>query len=236
MVFLASAQNKKWANGGYQMDVQAIQDLISQAKVVELKHRHLRKQIHSQIASLHHTIELPQENASHTLFRFIVEYIDHVPVFLEGLRQASEAAGIERFINPFLDIAEENFLSPATHNRELIGLDVLLDKAYFAHRLIEEVNDQYLAKTGSTLIPINMTWSNLVVHAILGETFANELDTIIEQTVKQMMRSQEIYNKTLFENFIHQRNPQEWINLWTQWGCLSKKMDIELKFTAQSAG
>ena len=217
------------------MEVQAIRDLIHRAKVIESKSRHLRKQIYDQMEQLHHTIELPEENACNTVFNFVDEYIDHVPVFLEGLYKASAQAGIESFIYPFLDIAEENFLSPVTQDQRLVGLDVLLDKAYFTHRLIEELNDNYLTKTGSSLIPMNMTWSNLIVHSILGEPFANDLDVIIEQTVNQMMRSQAIYNKELFDGFVHMRNPEEWINLWTEWGCLSQKLDIELKFTAQHA-
>ena len=218
------------------MDVQAIRDLITRAKSVESENRHLRKQINNQMELLHHTIELPEEDASHAVLKFVVEYIDHVPVLIDGLYQASAEAGIERFIYPFLDIAEENFLSPETGEDGKAGLDALLDKAYFTHRLMEEVNDKYLSKTGSALIPLNMTWSNLIVHSILGEPFANELDTIIEHSVQQMMRSQAIYNKELFDGFVNMRSPEEWIHLWSQWSCLSKKLDIELKFISQSAG
>ena len=218
-----------------EMEVQAIRDLIHQAKRFESENKHLRKLIYDQMEQLHHTIELPEENACNTVVNFVVEYIDHAPVFIEGLYQASAQTGIESFIYPFLDIAEENFLSPVTQDQGLAGLDVLLDKAYFTHRLIEELNDRYLIKTGSALIPMNMTWSNLIVHSILREPFANDLDTIIEQTVQQMMRSQTIYNKQLFDGFVNMRNPEEWINLWTEWEGLSKKLDIELKFTVQHA-
>ena len=217
------------------MDVQAICDLIQQAKTFESEKGYLHKQIYDQLEQLHHTIDLPETNAFDTVFKFLVGYIDHVPVFIEGLYQASAKAGIKSFIYPFLDIAEENFLSPLTQDDNLAGLDTLLDKAYFTHRLIEEVNDNYTIKTGSTLIPINMTWSNLIVHSILGEPFANDLDIIIEQTVQQMMRSQAVYNKEMFKGYVNMRNPEEWITLWSQWNCLSEKLDIELKFTAQYA-
>ncbi len=218
------------------MDVQAIRDLIAQAKAIESHNKHLRKQIYDQIELLHDTIELPEDNAFQAVFNFVVEYIDHVPVFIDVLYQASAKADISSFIYPFLDIAEENFLASATHEDGLVGLDVLLDKAYFTHRLLEELNDKYLLHTGSALIPMNMTWSNLIVHAILGEPFANDIDRIIEQTVEQMMRSQAIYNKEMYDGFVNMRNPEEWINLWSQWDTLSKKLDIELNFTAQQAG
>lgn len=214
------------------MDVQAIRDLIGRVGRLEAESGHLRKLINDQMELLHHTIELPEESACETLLKFVVEYIDHVPDFLEALYQASDEAGILSFIHPFLDIAEENFLVPLLQEQPLNGLDVLLDKAYFAHRLIEEVNDQYLIKTGSTLIPMSMTWANLIVHSILGEPFANELDTIVEKTVQQMMRSQAIYNEKNFRDFVCHRSPEEWVTIWSRWHCLSNNLGIELKFTS----
>lgn len=216
------------------MGVQAIRDLIEQAKKVELQSKHLQKQISEQIERLHHTIELPEDNACQSVIQFVVEYIDHVPDFMEALYTASQEVDIQEFIYPVLDIAEENFLAIISLNEPLTGLDVLLDKAYFAHRMIEEVNDQYLEKTGSTLIPMNMTWSNLIIHSILGEPFANELDKVVEEAVKHMMRSRGIYSRGQFESFNNMRNPDRWIEIWTQFDCLSQKTDIELNFKACS--
>ena len=217
---------------GTNMDVQSIRNLITRVKDLEAQNRHLQKLIGDQIEQLHHTIELPDVNACETLQIFTMDYIDHVPDFLEALDEASKEACIHSFIAPFLDIAEENFMSPVTQGQTLNGLDLLLDKAYFAHRLIEEVNDQYLIKTGSTLIPMNMTWANLIIHSILGENFANELDVIVDKTVDQMMRSQAIYHEEKFKEFIHNRSAEEWIKTWTRWNCLSNNLGIELKFTS----
>lgn len=216
------------------MDVRAIRGLIEQTKTIESESKHLQKLVCEQMERLHHTIELPEDNACESVIRFVVEYIDHVPDFIEALYSASEEVGIQRFIFPFLNIAEENFLAIVTLNEPLTGLDVLLDKAYFAHRLIEEVNDQYLQKAGSTLIPMNMTWSNLIIHSVLGEPFANELDKVVEETVNHMMRSQGIYSQSQFESFTSMRNPERWIEIWTQFNCLSQRTDIELNFTACS--
>ena len=216
------------------MDVRAIRDLIEQAKKIELESKHLQKQICEQMERLHHTIELPEENASESVIQFVVEYIDHVPDFLETLYTGSEEVGIQKFIYPVLDIAEENFLATIFLDEPLTGLDVLLDKAYFAHRMIEEVNDQYLEKTGSTLVPMNMTWSNLMIHSILGEPFANELDKVVEDTVKYLMRSRGVYNQSQFENFTNMRNPERWVEIWTRFNSLSQRTDVELNFTANS--
>ena len=213
------------------MDVQAIRQLIIQVKERELQSRHLQKLITDQIEQLHRTIELPDKNVLETLLIFTIDYIDHVPDFLEALNEASLQVGIHRFISPFLDIAEENFMA-ITRDQPVSGLDLLLDKAYFAHRLIEEVNDQYLVKTGSTLIPMNMTWANLIVHSILGEEFANQLDEIVDDTVDKMMRSQAIYHEQKFREFVQDRSAEEWIRIWSRWNCLSNNLGIELKFTS----
>ena len=214
------------------MDVQAIRQLIIQVKELEAQSRHLQKLISDRIEQLHRTIELPDDNACETLLIFTMDYIDHVPDFLEAINEASRQVGIHRFISPLLDIAEENFMT--ARDQPVSGLDLLLDKAYFAHRLIEEVNDQYLVKTGSTLIPMNMTWANLIVHSILGEKFANALDVIVDKTVDQMMRSQAIYHEDKFREFIHDRSAEEWIRIWSRWNCLSNNLGIELKFTASA--
>ena len=215
-----------------QMDVQAISDLINRAKEHEAQSMHLSALVENQLNQLHHTIELPEENACETLLKFVAEYIDHVPDFLRALEKASEELGIKGFIYPFLDIIDENFMAPVLQSRSDVDMYELLEKSYFAHRLIEEVNDTWLAKTGSTLIPMNMTWPNLIIHAILGEEFGNELDSIVEQTVRHMMRSQAIFNPDKFQLFISQRDPDEWVNVWSKWNCMSHQMGIDLKFTS----
>lgn len=214
------------------MDVQAICGLIDRAKDYEAQSRHLEEILDGQLEQLHHSIELPEDTPCETLLTFVVEYIDHVPEFLDAVDKASQELGLSSFTSPFLNIAEENFLAPLLQGQTDIGLYELLDKSYYANRLIEEVNDSYMTKTGSTLIPMNMTWANLIIHAVLGEAFGNELDALVEQTVRQMMRSQAIFNEGEFKDFVAQRNTEEWVNTWSKWNCLSSKMGIDLKFTS----
>lgn len=214
------------------MDVQAISNLIDCARKHEEGSGHLQSLVCQQVEHLHHTIELPEDMASETLLKFAVEYIDHIPDFLEALDQASKELDIEAFISPFLSIAEENFLAPVLQSQNNVGLFDLLDKAYFTHRLIEEVNDSYLSRIGCALIPMNMTWANLIIHAILGEEFGNELDKIAEQTARHMMRSQELYNDRMLKDFANKRNPEQWVSTWSKWNCLSSRVGIELKFTS----
>jgi hypothetical protein len=46
---------------------------------------------------------------------------------------------------------------------------------YLAHRLLEELNDVLNASYHCPVIPEDMTRSNLIVHHIIGEPFANNM-------------------------------------------------------------
>ncbi|MGN5945731.1 hypothetical protein ACNQRS_32315, partial [Pseudomonas aeruginosa] len=55
------------------------------------------------------------------------------------------------------------------------GIDAMLDEAYLAHRLVEEVNDRFIAHFGQALIPLDTTVATQVAHQLIGEPFANPL-------------------------------------------------------------
>ena len=216
------------------MELQAISSLISCAKAHEQQSQHLFSLVQSKLNTLHHTIELPRENGSEALMTFVLEYIDHLPDFLKAMEKASSELSGDDFIYPFLNIIEENFMAPILQSRMDVGLYEILEKSYFTHRLIEEVNDTYQSRTGHTLIPMDMTWPNLIVHEILGEAFGNELDSIVEQTVKHMMRLPEVYDEEKFRLYIERRNPETWIEAWSHWHSLGHQMGVDLKLSASA--
>src|SRR5690606_14825542 len=90
---------------------------------------------------------------------------ERVPDMLEAAQAVANNAQLRPQLIPVLKVAEEFFLQPMevisdTHR----GLLLLLDEAYLAHRLVEEVNDRYVAHGGESLIPMNNTRANLIVH------------------------------------------------------------------------
>lgn len=212
------------------MDVQAICDLIDQARKREAQSMHLCSLVSSQLDKLHHTIELPDDDACETILKFVAEYIDHVPDFLKALERSSKELDIESVINPFMDIIEENFMAPILQSRTDVCMYELLEKSYFSHRLIEEVNDTYLTKTGKPLIPMNMTCPNLIIHAIIGDKFGNELDSIVELTVHYIMRAQTAFSPENIQQLLTKHDPKEWLNVWSKWNGQSNQIGIDLKF------
>ena len=62
-------------------------------------------------------------------------------------------------------------------------LEANMYQAYLAHRLLEELNDVLSANYNCPVIPVNMTRSNLIVHHIIGEPFANQIDGAIQAVI-----------------------------------------------------
>ncbi len=67
------------------------------------------------------------------------------------------------------------------------GLESLLDEAYLAHRLVEEVNDLYIKHFGQPLIPSNTTVASVIAHQLIGEQFANQLDEAVHHAVDELL-------------------------------------------------
>ena len=158
------------------MTTDAIRDTIALAKLHEQQHGHLAKMLERQVqGNMHIAIQLPEDDAAAALMAFIVSYIDHVPELIDAARTMTEEAKIQEFAEPFLKLAEDFFLKPPEIVADHVGLDELMDEAYLAHRLIEEINDRFMVRTSIPLVPVDMTMANLIVHSLIGEPFANEL-------------------------------------------------------------
>lgn len=178
---------------------------------------------------LHHSIGLPEKGAEDALLDFLTRYIEHVPDFLEAMAELAQAAGIYGFVERFVHIAQSFFLQPPSVVREQPGLQALLDEAYLAHRLMEEVNDRVMAMCGAPLIPMDMTYSNLIVHSLIGEAYANDLDQAVQCAVDGLFETEAIANNSAFCSFVTLNQGLGWKNLAQKWPCLAGDNCIELK-------
>ncbi|WP_033887380.1 hypothetical protein, partial [Pseudomonas aeruginosa] len=169
------------------MNTAALRELIQQAHLSEARHGHLADLIASRLPRLHRTIQPQGENTEDILTRFVHAYVEQVPDLLDAANSVAREAGIEERIKPVLKVAEQFFLTPPALLAGHDGLDALLDEAYLAHRLVEEVNDRYIAHFGQALIPLDTTVANLVAHQLIGEPFANRLDEAVHHAVENML-------------------------------------------------
>lgn len=210
------------------MNTAALRELIQNAHLLESRHGHLSRLIQSQIAGLHPSISVAGEDARGTLTRFVHAYIEQVPDFLEAANSVAREAGIEDRIKPVLGLAEQFFLTPPVMLDGHDGLDALLDEAYLAHRLVEEVNDRYIAHFNKPLIPLDTTVANLVAHQLIGEPFANHLDEAVHHAVDGML-DENTFSTESAVNYSARLNDPQVVMAWQQWPCLSRQFGVELR-------
>lgn len=214
------------------MPITAINDTIVLAKQQESETGHLAKLLQAQVDNrqLHLSIQLPQQGAAEVLQQFVIAYIEHVPLFLEACRAITHDANISEHTEFFFQLAEDFFLKPPEIVNGQSGLIELMDEAYLAHRLMEEVNDRFMAKSGIALIPMDMTLSNLIIHSLIGEPFANELDEAVAFTVQRAMLKEHIYHSPAFVAYANLHRNNQWQQEHSHWPCLMDQLSINLQF------
>jgi hypothetical protein len=209
------------------MNTAALRQLIERAHQHEASSGQLAKQLDAQLERLHPAIRLPVENAQAVLASFVAAYIAQVPDLLDAAHAVATEAGIEAQIKPVLKIAEEYFLQPPALMNGHDGLDGLLDEAYLAHRLVEEMNDLYIGQFGQPLIPMDTTVANLIAHQLIGEDFANRLDAAVHQTVEDMLNPRR-FDPAQIQAYREQLDDPQVVAAWQSWPCLSRHLGVEL--------
>ncbi len=210
------------------MNTAALRQLIQRAHQHEATTGQLARQLDAQLERLHPSIRLPVEDAQGVLERFVSAYIDQVPELLDAADAVACEVGITAQIKPVLKIAEEYFLQPQALLNGHDGLDGLLDEAYLAHRLIEEMNDRYIRQFGQALIPMDTTVANLIAHQLIGEEFANQLDDAVHQTVEGMLNPSR-FDPQLLQAYREQLDDPQVTAAWQNWPCLSRHLGVELE-------
>ena len=209
------------------MNTSALHELIQRAHLHDASSGDLKRQLEAHLERLHPSIRIPGSDALGVLKRFIVAYIEQVPEVLEAANQVAREAGIEACIKPVLKVAEQFFLQPPSLMAGHEGLDGLLDEAYLAHRLVEEINDRYIAHLGRPLIPLDTTVANLIAHQLIGEPFANQLDEAVHHAVDGMLDDASFAQDSVAAYRERLQDPQTEA-AWKRWPCLSRQLGVEL--------
>lgn len=210
------------------MNIAALREQIQRAQQHEARTGQLLHRLENQLQHLHRAIYLPEGDAHNALNRFVSTYIEHVPDLLEAAHNASIEAGIEAQIKPVLRIAAQFFTSPPAIMEGHEGLDSLLDEAYLAHRLVEEVNDLYIRHLGQPLIPSDSTVANVIAHQLIGEAFANQLDEAVHHAVHEML-DEETFALESVEAYREKLASPGTEEAWKRWPCLSMQQGVGLE-------
>ncbi|TQV70708.1 hypothetical protein FKG94_20470 [Exilibacterium tricleocarpae] len=210
-----------------------IRNAIALARQQEKTSGRLAKSLRHAVASMHNAIELPKQDAVEALVQFVESYIEHVPVFIEAITDLTREAGIYAYAQTLLDIAADFFIQPPNLIAEHTELGAMLDEAYLAHRLMEEVNDRFIGRCGIPLAPMDMTRSNIIVHYLIGEPFANELDHVVQYSVEVLMNKEKVFEDKAFRAYVDIHQSRGWSEELARWPCLAKDLSINLSFSGQ---
>lgn len=214
------------------MKIAALREQIARAHLHEAETGQLKARLEQQLPHLHPLIQLPEQDAQGALNRFVTAYIEQVPELLEAANEVAREAGIESQIKPVLKIAEEYFITPPQIVDGQVGLDCLLDEAYLAHRLVEEVNDLYIKHFQQPLIPLDTTVANLIAHQLIGEAFANQLDEVAHHSL-DLMLDDESFALESVEAYRDKLSSPETGAAWKRWPCLSRQLGVGLELNQQ---
>lgn len=206
--------------------MEAIQQLIDNAITAEASHQHLHQALSGKLEHVDRLVQLPEDQAAEKLHEFVVRYIQNVPTLLNSLQSAALEVGLVQYVQPVIRVANEFFKAPALTNRA--GLAALMGQAYLAMRLFEEVNETYVFKVGQPLIPMDMMMSNLIIHTLIGEPFANDLDVMVTEAVEQLLSP--AYQSDDFKAFMSQKEADNLVHICRQIPCMSAEMGLASQF------
>jgi hypothetical protein len=159
------------------MDTEAIRRAISNACQLEAQTHSLRTHFLRNLETLARKLVLPPDDPVDALCGFSRSYIEYVPEFIEDMARRDNASEV----NAYLNMAEGFFLAPPPVAAEEPGLKALLDEAFLAQRLLEEINDRQATLAAKPLLPLDMTRANIIVHHLIGDEFAARLEILIHQ-------------------------------------------------------
>ena len=110
---------------------------------------------------------------------FVREYIEHVPYYMEQGAGVAAQLGLGAEMNQMLEGLENYWFEANDVIPDHLGLMGLLDDAYASLFLLQSLSDYCQATHGRPLLQQNFTHANQIIHILIGEPGATQL----EQTV-----------------------------------------------------
>ena len=210
------------------MNTEMLQKLIQKSVAHEQETGQLHQILQQRIETVESIVQLPELEALERLYEFVIRYIEQVPQMLEDLHQGAVEAGLLNYVSPILEVVEGFFMAPPEELNEVSGLAALMDEAFLAHRLFEEVNDTYIMRVGQPMIPFDMTMSNVIVHTLIGEPFANDLEQVVAVAAKGIFGEEKAYEENdKFLAFMDKKENDNLVKIAQSWPCMSTLMGLD---------
>lgn len=212
------------------MSLDAVHEIIQQAKASELKTSHTSRWLDQKMATLHRVVALYGNDPVQDLTDFVVDYIELAPHVLECVAISARESQQSKLFAPFIDTSLEYFIHPSVIVLQHTGLDCLLIMAYQSHRLIEELYDHNASLRNSPLCDISATQANLLAHQLIGEPFANEIDEATSLALRSLVNLPDYYHLDL-DRYLAISTGAAWSDLNRRWQNLLSDHHIRLCFS-----
>lgn len=210
------------------MNTEMLQQLIQKSVAQEQVTGQLHQILQQRIETVESIVQLPELEALERLYEFVIRYIEQVPKMLEDLHHGAVEAGLLSYVSPILEVVEGFFMAPPKELNQESGLAALMDEAFLAHRLFEEVNDTYIMRVGQPMIPFDMTMSNVIVHTLIGEPFANDLEQVVIVATKGIFGEEKAYEENdKFLAFMDKKENDNLVQIAQSWPCMSTQMGLD---------
>jgi len=166
-------------------------------------------------------------NAYDQTVQFVHEYIALAPDYLFALTALAEMDNIDQYTSPFLQDAVNFFFDEEYSKNPTTTIETLLSQAYSFHRMIEELNDRIALERQVPLAPIDLAYTNLIAHTIIGDNEANLLDQNVliklELTSAQLASEAEmIFQNPATKSLTEQRRDGGWQDVYEKWPFFAK--------------
>lgn len=122
------------------------------------------------------------------LTAMLIQYCRLLPILLEEARGLANRDGRAADFDSLHSIAAA-FFSSLEPKRLEFGILGILDKVYFCHRLLEEWHDRRKLITQQAALSWDTSLSNLLVHTLIGDAYANELDAAVLEIIEKQPRA-----------------------------------------------
>jgi len=189
--------------------------------------------LNERVKHLHHSINLRENDGTAALASFIERYVELVPDFIRAFEDFLSMAGIGGEIARQVVTAKEFLGAPVEVVSNEESLEAHMYHAYLAHRLLEELNDVLNACYHCPVIPVDMTRSNLIVHHIIGEPFANQIDGAIQLLNDKLVAA--INGDEAMQAKLHDYASTLSNDPVTRYPCLTDSSNIRLLFKSQNS-
>lgn len=205
--------------------IKSVEQQLSQALTQEQQTHALENALQASYPLISRLVQLDKNAAGKQLLEFVLLYVRSVPSLLGDFLHTSKKYGLSSSVEPLVSIAISFLDFPPEKIGARSGVTALMVKAYLANRLLEEVNDACHFHIGKTMIPCDMTLTNTIIHTLIGEPFANDMDKLVDAAVSNLFSQ----HQEVRDEFMQHITDSNLVHIWQRLPSLSNQAGLQVR-------